>query len=204
MRQLLLLFSCMLLAGMSSAEEKEPPVHDSKWGEKYDSHFRKYAKRYFGPHFDWRWFKSQAIVESNLRPNVKSPRGAVGLMQILPSTFAEIKKLNPHFSKIEHPRWNIAAGIYYDRMLYRKWDLPSERDRFYLALASYNAGYVRMRRAYNRTSQPIESWEQVKSNAPGETRAYVSRIRKLMDLDKPKSRSRLRGVQKLLKDNKDS
>lgn len=174
------------------------PLHSGNWSDRYDNHFRKYTKRYFGPHYDWRWFKSQAIVESNLKPAVKSPRGAVGLMQILPSTFAEIKKLNPHFINLEDPRWNIAAGIYYDRSLYRKWELPSEQDRFYLALASYNAGYVRMRRAFRRTPPPVESWEEVKLQAPEETRDYVQRIRTLMDADTPKPHSRLRGIAKLL------
>jgi membrane-bound lytic murein transglycosylase F len=179
-------------------EEGKLPLHSGKWSTQYDNHFRKYTKRYFGPYYDWRWFKSQAIVESNLKPAVKSHRGAVGLMQLLPTTFAEIKELNPHFLNIDDPRWNIAAGIYYDRSLYRKWELPSDQDRLYLALASYNAGYVRMRRAYRRTPAPVESWEQVKPQAPPETRDYVQRIRKLMDAGTPKPPSRLRGVAKLL------
>lgn len=174
------------------------PVHAERWDDRYDAHFSKYTKRYFGPYFDWHWFKSQAIVESNLSPDVKSPRGAVGLMQLLPSTFEEIKQLNPHFVALEEPRWNIAAGIFYDRLLYRKWELPSEQDRLYLAFASYNAGYVRMRRAYQRTPEPVESWEEVEPQAPGETRDYVQRIRTLMDAASPKPRSRLRGVAKLL------
>ena len=196
-----LLLSLLLCPGTllwAAGVKGELPVHSSKWSDKYDSHFRKYTKRYFGPHYDWLWFKSQAIAESNLKPGAKSPRGAVGLMQILPSTFAEIKALNPNFINLEEPRWSIAAGIYYDRTLYRKWELPSEQDRLYLTLASYNAGYVRMRRAYKRTPQPVESWEQVQSRAPLETRNYVQRIRTLMDSDSPKPHSRLRGIAKLL------
>ncbi|MCW8918390.1 MAG: transglycosylase SLT domain-containing protein [Gammaproteobacteria bacterium] len=176
----------------------ELPVHEGNWSDEYDHYFRKYTKRYFGPYYDWRWFKSQAIVESNLQPGVRSPRGAVGVMQLLPSTFDEIKKRHPHFVSVEEPRWNIAAGIYYDRTLYRKWELPSEQDRLYLSLASYNAGYVRMRRAYRRTAPPVESWEQVEPQAPLETRDYVQRIRALMDAEAPKQRSPLRGVARLL------
>ncbi|MEN8170556.1 MAG: transglycosylase SLT domain-containing protein [Pseudomonadota bacterium] len=197
-RQGLLLLLCLGAPLWGAQAEGELPVHSNKWSDKYDSHFRKYTKRYFGPYYDWHWFKSQAIVESNLKPGAKSHRGAVGLMQILPTTFAEIKTLNPHFINLEEPRWNIAAGIYYDRTIYRKWDLPSDQDRLYLAFASYNAGYVRMRRAYKRTPQPVESWEQVKPMAPQETRDYVQRIRTLMDSDTPKPRSRLRGIAKLL------
>ncbi len=174
------------------------PVDSVRWSDAYDSEFRKYTKRYFGPYYDWRWFKAQAIVESNLRPEVKSHRGAVGLMQILPATFAEIRTLNPNFSSLREPRWNIAAGIYYLRSLYRKWNVPSEQDRLYLALASYNAGYARMRRVYLRTPKPVESWEAVKQLAPEETRDYVQRIRRLMDAYSPKPRSHLRSIDKLL------
>ena len=198
-----------LLAGQAAplwaeGEEGQLPVHSAKWDVQFDDHFRKYTKRYFGPYFDWHWFKSQAIAESNLKPDVQSPAGAIGVMQLMPATFEEIKQLNPHFVNVKEPRWNIAAGIYYDRALYRKWELPSEQDRLYLAFASYNAGYVRMRRAYGRTPEPIESWEQVEPQAPEETRDYVQRIRTLMDADRPKPRSRLRGVAKLLQEREAS
>jgi soluble lytic murein transglycosylase-like protein len=199
-----LLLLCFAGSLWAAGENSVLPVHSKKWSDKYDNHFRKYTKRYFGPHYDWHWFKSQAIVESNLKPTVTSHRGAVGLMQILPSTFAEIKELNPHFVNVEEPRWNIAAGIYYDRTIYRKWELPSEQDRLYLTLASYNAGFGRMRRAYRRTPEPVESWEQVKPQAPGETRDYVQRIRTMMDSETPKPRSRLRGVAKLLREREAS
>lgn len=38
----------------------------------------------------------------------------------MPKTFDEIKKKNPSFVDVNEPRWNIAAGIYYDRQLYQK------------------------------------------------------------------------------------
>ena len=44
----------------------DQPVDSDKWTDEYDRHFRKYSKRYFGPLFDWHWFKAQAIAESNL------------------------------------------------------------------------------------------------------------------------------------------
>ena len=45
---------------------------------KYDKYFSKYSKRYFGPSFDWRFFKAQAVAESRLVANVKSRAGALG------------------------------------------------------------------------------------------------------------------------------
>jgi membrane-bound lytic murein transglycosylase F len=162
-------------------------VSDDYWSRDYDDYFRKYTKHYFGPHIDWRWFKAQGIAESGLQPDALSPMGAKGIMQILPATYADIREKNPHFTQIDEPRWNIAAGIYYDRMLYRKWKkgLPTE-ERLAFALASYNTGYRNMLRAYNRARREegeVKFWQQVAPYAPGQTRYYVRRIQTLMRAD---------------------
>ena len=158
----------------------DPPVQSDKWTDKYDRHFRKYSKRYFGPLFNWHWFKAQAIAESNLNADAVSQVGAVGLMQIMPDTFKEITDKNPHFADVDKPRWNIAAGIYYDRLLYRKFPTTPEQDRLYLALASYNAGYGRILNASRKLETDSPNWQHVKPYMPSETRAYVDRIRTLM------------------------
>ena len=152
---------------------------ESSWSTEYDQYFRKYAKRYFGPNVDWQWFKAQGIAESALRDNANSPAGAKGIMQILPSTFEEIREKNPQFVNIDEPRWNIAAGIYYDRYLYRKiTDIDSFENRLYLTFAGYNAGYGGVLRAIKRAQQPREEaeWRQLKQHLPQETQGYVSRI----------------------------
>jgi len=159
------------------------PVHSGKWTNKYDRHFKKYSKRYFGPLFDWHWFKAQAIAESGLSHDAKSHVGAQGLMQIMPATFNEITKKNPQFSKLESPKWNIAAGIYYDRTLYRKFKKTAAQDKLYMTFASYNAGYGRILNASKRTGSKEKNWEEIKRYLPRETRGYVSRIRKLMGED---------------------
>ncbi len=176
----------VLLPGLALAGVAKHVKH-KHWTNDYDRHFRKYTKHYFGPHFDWHWFKAQGIAESGLRPNANSPAGARGLMQILPSTFEEIKEKNPHFTNIEDPRWNIAAGIFYDRMLYRRWKkgLPTEQ-RLSFALASYNAGYGNVNKAYRRAKGKhgeVKSWHQVAPYAPSETRHYVKRIKELMQVE---------------------
>jgi len=98
-----------------------PPVTSKSWTNKYDGYFKKYTKRYFGPGFEWRWFKAQGIAESNLNNEAESWVNARGIMQIIPKTFHEIKKKKPSFVDVNEPRWNIAAGIYYDYQLYQKW-----------------------------------------------------------------------------------
>jgi membrane-bound lytic murein transglycosylase MltF len=189
-----------LLTGVWSASvmAEDMDVDSEYWTIEYDAIFQKYTKRYFGPFFDWRWFKSQAIAESRLNPDVTSERGAKGLMQLLPSTFEEIKELNPHFVEIDTPRWNIAAGIYYDRYLYRKWDVPSGKERLFYAFASYNAGYARLLRTMKRHDLNESNWDDVQRRLPGETRHYVKTIRGLMGDDKKHEKHRLRGISKLL------
>lgn len=156
------------------------PVHSGHWTDKYDRHFKKYSKRYFGPLFDWHWFKAQAIAESGLKDDAESHVGARGLMQIMPNTFKEISEKNPQFSKVESPKWNIAAGIYYNRTLYRKFNKTAAQDKLYMTFASYNAGYGRILNASKRTGNKEKNWEEIKPFLPKETRGYVDRIRRLM------------------------
>ena len=186
MARALLWLLAPLIPAVALAAVKDPPLSDKKWSNKYDHHFRKYSKHYFGPNMDWRWFKAQGIAESGLKPHARSNRGAVGVMQILPSTYREIKRSNPLLQSIKTPRWNIAAGIYYDRYMYKRWsesELDSD-ERLAFAFGSYNAGFGGMRKAYkkaNKVHSKIETWDQVSSFSSNETRRYVKRIRGLME-----------------------
>ncbi|MFK5985990.1 MAG: transglycosylase SLT domain-containing protein [Pseudomonadota bacterium] len=162
-------------------------VKHKHWTKKYDSYFKKYSKHYFGLRFPWLWFKAQSIAESGLNVKAKSKVGAVGLMQIMPSTYSDIVKKNPKLGDINHPRWNVAAGIFYDRQIYRKWKdkgIPNSQ-RLSFTFASYNAGYSKILRAYNKANKGLDikqqQWSVVKLNTPNETRAYVHRIKNLMD-----------------------
>lgn len=161
-------------------------ARDKTWSTKYDSHFKKYAKRYFGPNVDWRWFKAQGIAESALNNEAVSAVGAQGIMQIMPATYKEIRKRNPHFKSVSDPRWNIAAGIYYDRYLYKYMtDINSFQHRLYLTFAGYNAGYGGVLKAVKRSKVPREdlNWRSVKRYLPRETQGYVSRIEDLKKND---------------------
>lgn len=186
-----ILIVAILLPGLAFAAASNPR-HDLKskaWTTKYDHHFRKYTKRYFGPNFDWRWFKSQGIAESGLRDNARSSVGAVGIMQILPSTYAEIHKKSPYLSSgtLSEPRWNIASGIFYDRILYKRWykalEYSTTENGLYLTFASYNAGFGRISRVVKKAksdSSINENWDEIQQHVPSQTRHYVKRIKFLM------------------------
>lgn len=108
----------------------------------YDDYFRKYSKRFFGPAFDWHYFKAQAVAESNLNPDAKSWVGAQGIMQIMPRTFEEIRTKNTYIQgSPQEPRWNIAAGIWYNKQQFDFWQRGRPLDeRLKFMYGSYNAG----------------------------------------------------------------
>ena len=177
-----LLLLATLLALPMAAAARLPAGQLDEWTSQYDVHFRKYAKRYFGPHVDWRWFKSQGVAESGLDPDATSEVGARGLMQIMPETYREIREENPHFLDADQPRWNIAAGIFYDRKLYDKWRTPpAGKERLLFTFGSYNAGYGRIYQALRKVPEQTGSWRAVKPFVPPQTRHYVRRIQDLMD-----------------------
>ncbi len=86
---------------------------------------------------DWRLLAAVAFCESRFDPDARSPWGAVGLMQILPST-----ALAHGVTRLEDPAENIRAGASYLKYLVDRFDDPSieMRQRVRFALASYNTG----------------------------------------------------------------
>jgi membrane-bound lytic murein transglycosylase MltF len=161
------------------------------WTRRYDPHFQKYSKRYFGADFDWRWWKAQAIAESGLDSTARSWCGAQGLMQIMPGTWEGIApKLgvtSPWLVKD-----NIQAGIYYDARMWAIWKAPRPlEERIAFMLASYNAGAGNILKA-QRLVAPSASpnlWAPVAARLhrvtgmhADETRGYVERIRMLFQV----------------------
>jgi membrane-bound lytic murein transglycosylase F len=153
----------------------------------YDEIFRKYSKRFFGPGFDWQHFKAQGMAESNLAPAAKSHAGARGIMQLMPSTYQAIQSRQPELEAIDDPESNIAAGIMYDRDLWRSYqDHADDGERLRFMLGGYNAGPGTMRRAKRVAREATLDeyrWQSVESVAPRvqrwryrETLGYVTRI----------------------------
>lgn len=89
---------------------------------------------------------------------IVSPAGAMGLMQLMPKTWSEMRTqqglgIDPHV-----PRDNILAGAAYLRRMYDRFGYPG-------LYAAYNAGPGRYS-AYLKSGRPL----------PAETRIYLQRV----------------------------
>jgi len=94
-------------------------------------------------------------VESAYRPAARSPKGAMGLMQLMPATAQQYAVTDPF-----DPTANIEAGIRHLRSLLDRYDID-------VALAAYNAGEGPVRKFGGVPPYP-------------ETRRYVAKILELV------------------------
>ncbi len=119
--------------------------------------FRRYGDQYSFPYL---LLTAQGYQESGLNQTIKSRAGAVGVMQIKPSTAAASPIGIPGVDKLDR---NIEAGAKYMRYMVEHYysDEPmDEVTKGLFAIASYNAGPARIQklrkeaaqRGYNPTS----------------------------------------------------
>ena len=106
--------------------------------------FEKYADQY---NFDHLMMVAQGFQESQLDQNVRSPRGAVGIMQLLPTTAADPVVGITGIDK--DAEQNIHAGIKYMAVLREKYlNVPAlgPKNRMLMTFAAYNAGPGNLRK----------------------------------------------------------
>jgi hypothetical protein len=130
------------------ASESQQAVKPSKTS-RYDAIIEKYAGDYqLDPHL----IRSIIATESGFNPKAVSPKGARGLMQLMPSTAAQLGVKNSF-----DPEQNIQGGVKHFRSL-----LDNFNNDFTLSLAAYNAGENRVQRL-GRVPEIKETREYVQS-----------------------------------------
>jgi membrane-bound lytic murein transglycosylase MltF len=103
--------------------------------------FKKYADKY---DFDWLMIAALAYQESRIDQSLRSPAGAVGVMQMLPATAEDPNVDIPNIEKLEN---NIHAGVKYLRFLrdrYFEKEPMNEANKMLFTFAAYNAGPARV------------------------------------------------------------
>ncbi|EDO2134344.1 lytic transglycosylase domain-containing protein [Salmonella enterica] len=87
-------------------------------------------------------FAAQLHQESGWNPAARSPVGAQGLAQFMPSTADWIAGLMPHLASREpyNPGWAIRALVSYDRWLWSRVAVPDGCERMAMTLSAYNGG----------------------------------------------------------------
>jgi membrane-bound lytic murein transglycosylase F len=142
----------LLLINLWAGHLKEQCTYENLqrkyFGRKYDkktgilSPYDKLLKKY-SAEIGWDWRLLGAIVynESRFRPDVVSPSGATGLMQLMPVT-AKHWGVND----VYNPEENIRGGVKLINFLWKSYGKKEllEEERIKFVLASYNAGHGRV------------------------------------------------------------
>jgi len=123
------------------------------------------ASRRFGLSQDW--IRAVIQAESAFDPRATSRVGAMGLMQVMPATYAELRARYGFGLDAYDPRDNVLAGTAYLRELYDRFGIAG-------ALAAYNAGP-------GRYQEHLDTGRTL----PLETRNYVARIAEISGVGRP-------------------
>lgn len=170
--------------GSTKYAKRATSDEDMKRFEELAEIFRRYSDQYG---FDSLMIAAQGYQESGLDQSARSPRGAVGIMQLLPSTAADpsigIAGID---SSMEN---NVHAGVKYLRLLVDKYlndPTLDDKNRTLMAFAAYNAGpgnLRKFRRLAEKSGLDPNVWfgnvEHAAAKVVGrETVQYVSNIYK--------------------------
>ena len=155
-RAALLLLSGLILAapGASPASAQEAPAERPSRNDPYGAFIAEAAQRFGVPEA---WIRAVMRVESAGDVRAISSAGAMGLMQVMPATWAELRVRHRLDGNPYDPRDNILAGAAYLREMHDRYGSPG-------FLAAYNAGPGRYEEYL--AGRPL----------PAETRAYIAAL----------------------------
>ncbi|WEX08510.1 lytic transglycosylase domain-containing protein [Chelativorans sp. AA-79] len=116
------------------------------------------ARRFVIPE---QWIRAVMSIESTGDPAALSPKGAIGLMQVMPATWDEMRVRHDLGSNPWQPRDNILAGAAYLREMHDRYGSVNAM------LAAYNAGPARYdAHLASGRSLPVETVDYVAKIMP--------------------------------------
>ena len=158
-RSAVFLFFAVLAIAMPLPCSAQPePVQRQSQADPHAADIAEAAQRFGIPAA---WIRAVMRVESANDVRAISPKGAMGLMQIMPATWADLRTRHRLGGDPYDPRDNILAGAAYLRELHDRYGSPG-------FLAAYNAGPGRYEE--HLAGRPL----------PAETRAYVATLAPLI------------------------
>lgn len=160
-RAALLLLSGLTVASVAPAitMAQDMPVARPSPRDPYADYIAEASRRFGVP---VAWIRAVMRAESSNEPRAISSAGAMGLMQIMPKTWSDLRVRHALGSDPYDPRNNILAGAAYLRELHDRYGSPG-------FLAAYNAGPRRYEASL--AGRPL----------PAETRAYVALLAPVID-----------------------
>lgn len=144
----------MMLAALAMAAERLP----------YGPEITAAAQRFDLPAA---WIRAVIGAESGGDPDAVSPKGALGLMQLMPGTWVEMRERYAIEGDVFDPAANILAGAAF---------LAEMRKRF---------GYPGLFAAYNAGPSRYEAHLRDSVSLPPETRAYLARLSAVAGVGRP-------------------
>ncbi|MGY3080204.1 hypothetical protein ACVWZZ_006612 [Bradyrhizobium sp. LM6.10] len=157
------LFAALTVSNVPAVAETQPADRTARYatGEPFADFVEQASRRFGVPE---RWIRTVIDVEGAGDVRARSPKGAMGLMQIMPETWAELRLRYDLGNNPYDPRDNILAGTAYLRDLHDRYGSPG-------FLAAYNAGPGRYEE--HLTGRPL----------PAETKAYLQKLVPLIGSD---------------------
>lgn len=174
-----MLVACVLIVGVLSHAAAEPPserppqvaASSDPWAE----YVVEAAERFEIPA---QWIRAVMAAESGGDASSRSPRGAIGLMQIMPATWAELHARFALGDDPFEPRANILAGAAYLRQMHERYGTVEA-----------------MLGAYNASPQRFDAYRKGGRALPAETVRYIAKVTPMIAGVEPNGPSAGRNVE---------
>jgi soluble lytic murein transglycosylase-like protein len=148
-------YICLLIViALSPGAAHAQPI--PREAQRYQLTLKREAQQVWGLQAPVATFAGQVHQESRWRIDARSPVGAVGLAQFMPSTATWISGITPGLSDRAptNPTWALRALVTYDKWLYSRIKAADACQTMAFALSAYNGGLGWVYKRQRLSNQP--------------------------------------------------